>query len=54
LIGEKYPTLATTIGKAYLLARQPAFGAAAGVVLLVIAVAVVTLSTRLGRTGASQ
>jgi putative spermidine/putrescine transport system permease protein len=54
LIGERYPTLSTTIAKAYLLARQPAFGAAAGVVLLVIAVAVVTLSTRLGRTGGGR
>ncbi|WP_315740819.1 ABC transporter permease [Bradyrhizobium sp. SZCCHNR1093] len=45
LIGEKYPTLATTIAKAYLLAREPGFGAAAGVVLLVIAVIVVALST---------
>lgn len=54
LIGERYPTLSTTIAKAYLLARQPAFGAAAGVVLLVIAVAVVTLSTRLGRSGGGR
>ncbi|WP_315770529.1 MULTISPECIES: ABC transporter permease [unclassified Bradyrhizobium] len=45
LIGEKYPTLATTIAKAYLLAREPGFGAAAGVVLLAIAVIVVALST---------
>ncbi|MGC2776643.1 MAG: ABC transporter permease [Bradyrhizobium sp.] len=49
LIGEKYPTLATTIAKAYLLAREPGFGAAAGVVLLVIAVLVVALSARLSR-----
>jgi putative spermidine/putrescine transport system permease protein len=49
LIGEKYPTLATTIAKAYLLAREPGFGAAAGVVLLAIAIIVVTLSARLGR-----
>ena len=49
LIGEKYPTLATTIAKAYLLAREPGFGAAAGAVLLVIAIAVVTLSSRLSR-----
>jgi putative spermidine/putrescine transport system permease protein len=54
LVGERYPTLSTTIAKAYLLARQPAFGAAAGVVLLVIAVAVVALSTRLSRTGGSR
>jgi len=49
LIGEKYPTLATTIAKAYLLAREPGFGAAAGVVLLGIAIAVVALSARLSR-----
>ncbi|UFZ01874.1 ABC transporter permease [Bradyrhizobium ontarionense] len=49
LIGEKYPTLATTIAKAYLLAREPGFGAAAGVVLLAIAVIVVALSARLSR-----
>jgi putative spermidine/putrescine transport system permease protein len=49
LIGEKYPTLATTIAKAYLLAREPGFGAAAGVVLLTIAIIVVTISARLGR-----
>jgi putative spermidine/putrescine transport system permease protein len=49
LIGEKYPTLATAIAKAYLLARDPGFGAAAGVVLLAIAIAVVALSARLSR-----
>ncbi|MGJ4905468.1 ABC transporter permease [Bradyrhizobium sp. HKCCYLS2058] len=49
LIGEKYPTLATTIAKAYLLAREPGFGAAAGVVLLAIAIIVVALSTLLSR-----
>ncbi|MGJ5009181.1 ABC transporter permease [Bradyrhizobium oligotrophicum] len=49
LIGEKYPTLATTIAKAYLLAREPGFGAAAGVVLLAIAIIVVALSTMLSR-----
>jgi putative spermidine/putrescine transport system permease protein len=48
LIGERYPTLATTIAKAYLLAREPGFGAAAGVALLVIAIIVVALSARLG------
>ncbi|WP_158817992.1 ABC transporter permease [Methylocapsa sp. S129] len=47
LIGERYPTLASTIAKAYLLARDPQFGAAAGVALLVIALIVVTLSARL-------
>jgi putative spermidine/putrescine transport system permease protein len=45
LVGEKYPTLSTTIAKAYLLARDPVFGAAAGAVLLAIAVAVVASST---------
>jgi putative spermidine/putrescine transport system permease protein len=54
LVGERYPTLSTTIAKAYLLARQPAFGAAAGVILLVIAVAVVALSARLSRTGGAR
>jgi putative spermidine/putrescine transport system permease protein len=49
LIGERYPTLATTIAKAYLLAREPGFGAAAGVTLLVIAILVVALSARLAR-----
>lgn len=49
LIGEKYPTLATTIAKAYLLAREPGFGAAAGVVLLAIAIIVVALSALLSR-----
>lgn len=52
LIGERYPTLASTIAKAYLLTREPAFGAAAGVLLLAIAVAIVVLSSRLsGREG---
>jgi putative spermidine/putrescine transport system permease protein len=49
LIGERYPTLATTIAKAYLLAREPGFGAAAGVTLLVIAIIIVALSARVGR-----
>jgi putative spermidine/putrescine transport system permease protein len=54
LIGERYPTLSTTIAKAYLLAREPGFGAAAGVVLLTIAVVVVTLSAWLGREQAAR
>jgi len=54
LIGERYPTLATTIAKAYLLAREPGFGAAAGVVLLAIAIFVVTLSAWLGCEQASR
>lgn len=49
LIGERFPTLATTIGKSYLLTREEAFGAACGVVLLGIAIAVVVISTRLTR-----
>jgi putative spermidine/putrescine transport system permease protein len=49
LIGERYPTLSTTIAKAYLLARDPVFGAAAGVLLLAIAIAVVALSAHLAR-----
>jgi putative spermidine/putrescine transport system permease protein len=53
LIGERYPTLATTIAKAYLLAREPGFGAAAGVALLIIAIVIVALSARLGRERAS-
>jgi len=52
LIGERYPTLASTIAKAYLLARDPVFGAAAGVALLVIAVVVVTLSGLAAREAA--
>ena len=44
LIGERYPTLASTIAKAYLLAQDPQFGAAAGVILLAIALIVVAVS----------
>ena len=50
LVGERYPTLSTTIAKAFLLARDPVLGAAAGAVLLAIAVAVVLLSGRLGQS----
>lgn len=49
LMGENYPTLATTIAKAFLLAREPMFGAATGVILLVIAIVVVVASGVLGR-----
>jgi putative spermidine/putrescine transport system permease protein len=48
LMGERYPTLSTTIAKAFLLARDPMLGAAAGVVLLTIAVLVVVASGVLG------
>jgi putative spermidine/putrescine transport system permease protein len=51
LIGELYPTLSSTIAKAFLLARDPALGSAAGVVLLVIAFVVVAASARFGETG---
>jgi len=51
LIGERFPTLASTIAKSYLLTREEAFGAASGVVLLVIAVTVIVLSARFGREG---
>jgi putative spermidine/putrescine transport system permease protein len=54
LIGELYPTLSTTIAKAFLLARDPAFGSAAGVALLAIALLVVALSARLGQTRARR
>ena len=56
LMGENYPTLATTIYKAFLLAREPQFGSAAGVILLAIAIVVVAASSRLGRprTGAQR
>lgn len=50
LMGERYPTLSTTIAKAFLLARDPMFGAAAGVVLLVIAALVVVISGIFGQT----
>jgi len=44
----------TGLTAAYLLAREPGFGAAAGVALLIIAIVVVALSTRLGREQASR
>jgi putative spermidine/putrescine transport system permease protein len=53
LMGERYPTLSTTIAKAFLLARDPVFGAAAGVVLLTIAVIVVVASGVFGRPARS-
>jgi putative spermidine/putrescine transport system permease protein len=51
LMGENYPTLATTIAKAFLLIRDPALGAAAGAVLMAIGLAVVVASNRLGEQG---
>jgi len=49
LMGENYPTLATTIAKAFLLTRDPALGAAAGAILMTIGLVVVALSNRLGQ-----
>jgi putative spermidine/putrescine transport system permease protein len=47
LMGENYPTLATTIAKAFLLIRDPALGAAAGAVLMAIGLVVVVGSYQL-------
>jgi putative spermidine/putrescine transport system permease protein len=41
LMGENYPTLATTIAKAFLISRDPALGAAAGAILMAIGLTVV-------------
>jgi putative spermidine/putrescine transport system permease protein len=49
LMGENYPTLASTIAKAFLLARDPALGAAAGAILMAIGLVVVAGSSILGR-----
>jgi putative spermidine/putrescine transport system permease protein len=51
LMGENYPTLATTIAKAFLLIRDPALGAAAGAILMAIGLAVVAVSNSLGQQG---
>jgi putative spermidine/putrescine transport system permease protein len=51
LIGERYPTLSSVVAKSFLLADEPALGAAAGLVMLLIALAVVVLSARLGGEG---
>jgi putative spermidine/putrescine transport system permease protein len=48
LMGESYPTLATTIARAFLLLRDPALGSAAGVLLMAIGLAVVVSSSRFG------
>jgi putative spermidine/putrescine transport system permease protein len=47
LMGENYPTLASTIAKAFLLTRDPALGAAAGAILMAIGLLVVVASNRL-------
>jgi putative spermidine/putrescine transport system permease protein len=51
LMGENYPTLATTIAKAFLLIRDPALGAAAGAILMVIGLTVVVASQRVEQPG---
>jgi putative spermidine/putrescine transport system permease protein len=50
LMGENYPTLASTIAKAFLLTRDPALGAAAGAILMAIGLVVVVASNRLAET----
>jgi putative spermidine/putrescine transport system permease protein len=54
LMGESYPTLATTIARAFLLLRDPALGSAAGVLLMAIGLAVVVSSRRFGEGSASR
>jgi putative spermidine/putrescine transport system permease protein len=54
LMGENYPTLASTIAKAFLLARDPALGAAAGAVLMAIGLVVVVASSALARQSGSR
>jgi putative spermidine/putrescine transport system permease protein len=49
LMGENYPTLATTIAKAFLLTRDPSLGAAAGAILIAIGLFVVVASNRLAQ-----
>jgi putative spermidine/putrescine transport system permease protein len=51
LMGENYPTLSTTIAKAFLLIRDPALGAAAGAILMVIGLTVVVVSQRFEQSG---
>jgi putative spermidine/putrescine transport system permease protein len=54
LMGESYPTLATTIARAFLLLRDPALGSAAGAILMAIGLAVVVASHRFGERSAGQ
>ena len=51
LMGENYPTLATTIAKSFLIAREPALGSAAGALLMLFGLAVVILSRRYDQAG---
>jgi putative spermidine/putrescine transport system permease protein len=54
LMGESYPTLATTIARAFLLLRDPALGSAAGAILMAIGLVVVVLSRRFGEGGVGR
>ncbi len=54
LMGESYPTLATTIARAFLLLRDPALGSAAGAILMTIGLVVVVLSRRFGEGGVGR
>ena len=54
LMGESYPTLATTIARAFLLLRDPALGSAAGAILMAIGLAVVVASRRFGERSAGR
>jgi putative spermidine/putrescine transport system permease protein len=54
LVGEAYPTLATTIAKAFLVVRDPALGSAAGVILMAIGLAVVVASHRFSKRSAAE
>jgi putative spermidine/putrescine transport system permease protein len=54
LMGENYPTLATTIAKAFLLTRDPALGSAAGAILVAIGLAVVVSSHRLSERNSGR
>jgi putative spermidine/putrescine transport system permease protein len=49
LIGDRFQTLATLTGRSYLLMRNEALGSTTAAILLVIAVAIVVLSTWLAR-----
>ena len=55
LMGENYPTLATTIAKAFLISRDPALRAAAGAILMAIGLVVVVAGARFAqpRVGAN-
>lgn len=54
LMGESYPTLSTTIARAFLLLRDPALGSAAGAILMAVGLAVVVASHCFGERSAGQ